>query len=309
MQKISDYDQFDYDYETYWNDRNYEHLAEVNILEPILRNESGNWFIDIGGSFGRLSETYSSSFKKQVIIDYSLKTLQKNRSKLIKKFPNMHLVAANVYHLPFRKGSFDGGLMVRVLHHIENQANCLKEISRVLSRGAPYLQEFANKIHFKARLRALLKFDLSFFSEKVYQQPSAGNFEGSKNQEAIFLNYHPSYLKKLMEDHDFEILKKYNCSFFRIPFIKRALPPNILLAAEKLLQKAFSWTNFTPSIFYHAKTRGTSGTRNRENNSLENILACPLCKSNLKFSKSEASCPKCEKLFKMKDNVWDFRVN
>jgi len=309
MQKISDYDQFDYDYETYWNDRSYEHLAEVNVLEPVLKRKSGEWFIDIGGSFGRLSNTYTKSFEKQVIIDYSLKTLQRNRTKLQKKFPKMQLVAANVYHLPFKDAVFDGGLMVRVLHHIENQENCMKEVARILSDGATYFQEFANKSHVKARIRALMKFDFSFFSSEIYQQPSTGNFEGSKGKASIFLNYHPSYIRELMKKRGFNILKKFNCSFFRIPLLKKALPPRILLLLEKLLQKGLSWTNLAPSIFYHTEISNGSKSEVTEKNSLENILACPLCKGSLNFSKATASCSECDKKYQMKDDVWDFRVN
>ena len=93
--KVVNYDGFDYDYTTYWKNRAYENNAEHLVLDSLLKNESGKWFIDIGGSYGRLTDTYSSKFDNCIIIDYSLKTLKKNNDLVVKSFPNTTLNAAN----------------------------------------------------------------------------------------------------------------------------------------------------------------------------------------------------------------------
>jgi len=118
MIEVSNYDFFDYDYAQYWKVRQYEDQAEKHVLEQIFKDKNGKWFVDIGGSYGRLTPTYYNSYTNPILLDYSLKTLQKNYSVIKKQFPNVELIAANAYHMPFKDNVFDGGLMVRVLHHI-----------------------------------------------------------------------------------------------------------------------------------------------------------------------------------------------
>ena len=89
--EISNYDEFGYDYSTYWKDREYEDLSERNILEKTFEKiPSGDWFLDIGGSYGRLTDIYSKRFKKPIILDYSLETLNKNQNSLKSKYPQYY---------------------------------------------------------------------------------------------------------------------------------------------------------------------------------------------------------------------------
>jgi ubiquinone/menaquinone biosynthesis C-methylase UbiE len=57
--------------------------------------------------------------------------------------------------------------MVRVLHHIEKPEEYFKEAKRVFKKDATYIQEFANKVHIKAKIKALLKRDLSSFQKNL----------------------------------------------------------------------------------------------------------------------------------------------
>lgn len=261
MNKIANYDTLDYDYRTYWKNREYENEAEHLLLRKVLRKEKGNWFIDIGGSYGRLTDTYYKSFKSPLIIDYSLKTLQKNREYLLDRYPNLTLIAANAYYLPFRDNSFDGGLMVRVLHHINEPSKYFSEIYRVLDNKAVYIQEFANKVHLKAALRAVIHLDFSLFSKEPYQQPDRDNNEGAtKNSNVPFLNYHPSWLKTQLNDHHLLVQNKYGCSYLRLPVLKRILEKNLMLEVEKFFQSTLSWSNISPSIFFKTKAEKDSVT-------------------------------------------------
>jgi len=134
MTKVTDYDLFGYDYTNYWKDRRYENESEKMLLSKIFRNKNGNWFLDIGGSYGRLTSTYYSKYTNPVILDYSLQTLTKNKDILKTKYPNIQLIAANAYKLPFKDNSFDGALMVRVLHHIEKPSTYFKELFRTITK-------------------------------------------------------------------------------------------------------------------------------------------------------------------------------
>jgi ubiquinone/menaquinone biosynthesis C-methylase UbiE len=132
MNKIADYDTLNYDYKQYWKNREYENSAEQIALEKLLINENGTWFIDIGGSFGRLTPTYYKKYKNCIILDYSLNTLQNNYEYIKKNFPNTIMIAADAYHLPFKDDSFDV-IMVRVLNLIEKQKNFLQRHTEYLT--------------------------------------------------------------------------------------------------------------------------------------------------------------------------------
>ncbi len=308
MKKIADYDTYDYDYSTYWGKREYEHLAEELVLKRIFRGLKGKWFLDIGGSFGRLTDTYSNEYTNPIIVDYSLKTLQKNYKILKNRFPKIELIAANAYNLPFKGNTFDGALMVRVLHHIEKPKDCITEIFRTLSPNAVYIQEFANKIHIKALIRAVLKLDFNIFNTQPYQQPDKHHYEGTtKGSKVLFLNYHPKYISQLFSKIGLKINKKYGCSFLRSALLKRKFKTETLLSIETFLQKYLSWSNFSPSIFLQSIAIKNVPEK-KVSESILDILICPECKGELSINGNTAKCVKCSKEYFKKENIWDFRV-
>lgn len=311
MAKIADYDMFDYDYSTYWSKREYENRAEKIVLQRMFSSERGFWFLDIGGSYGRLTSTYYDKFSKAIILDYSLKTLQRNKEVIRSKYHNVELIAANAYKLPFRDASIDAGLMVRVLHHIEKPESYFKEVGRVLKNNGKYIQEYPNKMHIKAVIKALLKFDLSFFKSQPYKQPTHRNNEGvQEGVEGIFLNYHPKHIKQMLKENSFKIKQTIGCSYLRLNILKKLFNTDFLLILEKIMQSTLSWSNISPSVFLKTTYTGNIKKGYQIYNDLEDILVCPSCKNDLGFVKENvAICKKCKKEYQKKDNIWDFRVN
>ena len=308
MVKISDYDKFDYNYKTYWENRKYEDKAEKIALEKYLQDMNGSIFVDIGGSFGRNLEIYYKKYSIPIILDYSIKTLQKNSKTLLKKYPEVKLIAANAYKMPFKNETVDASLIVRVLHHLEDQNGILKEIDRITQKDGFFILEYANKMHIKAILKWIFTLKFKNFSHAPYQQPNQENFEGTKKgQTTIFLNYHPKYIKKLLQQNNFLIAKKTNCSFLRMRFFKKNFALKTLVDFESFLQKCASWTNFAPSIILKTRKNLDSSTRTNIE-SFEDVLCCPDCKDNLYIKKCTATCKGCKKTFKNKSGVWDFRV-
>ncbi|GAB4161072.1 MAG: hypothetical protein Fur003_4510 [Candidatus Dojkabacteria bacterium] len=302
---VSSYDKFDYDYKEYWNERGYENAAEANALANLLKKSRGARFLDVGGSFGRNLPLYAGKYDEVVIIDYSLNTLLKYEKEILNRFPNARLVAGNIYKMPFAKGSFDGALMVRVLHHIENPALYYKELSQIMAQNGLYIQEFANKMHIKAVLKWLLKRDFSKFNQLPYQQPTTDEKQGSEDA-GIFYNFHPKHIKQLLKENDFKITAKRNCSYLRVPFLKRLLGNGLLITFEKLFQATLSWTDITPSIIY--KTRKLSGSKANSTKAFKEILVCPTCKKGLNVDQDEAICPECNTKYKKYSTVWDLRA-
>src|SRR5690606_26799892 len=136
----------------------------------------------------------------------SLKTLQNNYKYIKDRYPNIELIAANAYNLPFKDSLFDGGVMVRVLHHIDRPVEYFKEVKRVLSTNAIYIQEFANKAHLKALVRAVLRLDFSVLNKEPYQQPTKQNYEGArKGSDVPFFNYHTVWIKNSLKKEGFDI--------------------------------------------------------------------------------------------------------
>jgi ubiquinone/menaquinone biosynthesis C-methylase UbiE len=308
MNKIADYDTLDYDYATYWKGREYENMSEHFVLEKIFNSLKGKWFVDIGGSYGRLTDTYYDRYTNPLIIDYSLKTLQKNYKYLKDKYPNIELIAANAYSLPFAQNTFDGGLMVRVLHHIEKPKEYFKEVYRIFKPNATYIQEFANKLHLKAVLSSILRLNLKIFNNEPYQQPNKKNYEGARKGSSVpFLNYHTSWIVNTLNDTGFVVESKYGCSFLRLNILKNILGTKLLLLLERFFQFAFSWSNISPSIFIKSKIQ--KDIQNEDvSSSLEDILVCPICKEGMEIKGGKATCKECKKTFKKVQNIWDFRV-
>jgi ubiquinone/menaquinone biosynthesis C-methylase UbiE len=307
MNNIANYDTLNYDYRQYWKNREYENGAERIALENLLKNESGNWFIDIGGSFGRLTPTYYKKYKNCIILDYSLKTLQNNYEYIRENFPNTVLISANAYHLPFKDNTFDAGLMVRVLHHIEKPMEYFIEAYRVFNNKSVYIQEYANKMHIKAMIKGILHLDFSVFSKDPYQQPTKENYEGARKGSYVpFFNYHPIWIKDTFEKTGFKILSVKGCSFFRINFLKRIFNTKLLLFFEKIAQSTLSWSNTSPSIF--VKSTVEKEHTDLVNMQLEDILQCPKCHGKINIEKNSAVCRDCKKEYLKKENIWDFRV-
>jgi len=72
---IADYDHSNYDYRTYWRNRDYENEVEHKTLSSLLPL-TGTSLLDIGGSFGRLMDIYAPRFDRTVIYDYSTQKVQ-----------------------------------------------------------------------------------------------------------------------------------------------------------------------------------------------------------------------------------------
>ena len=310
MSKIANYDELDYDYSTYWNKRDYEHQSEVLVLDKLLKKDSGKWFLDVGGSFGRVLPTYYDKYSNCVIVDYSLKTLQKNYSSLKKDFPNVELISANAYYLPFKENIFDGALMIRVLHHLDKPKEYISEIYRVISPMGIYIQEFANKLHIKALIRGIIKLDFEIFNTSPYQQPDRKNNEGAReNANVPFLNYHTVWIKRVLVKKGFKIVKKYGCSFFRIQTLKRILGSKVLLFFENISQNIFSFLDLSPSIFIKSiKDIKKEESKRDIGGDIIDILVCPKCKGDLNITEKKAVCNECKKEYYKKENIWDFRI-
>lgn len=246
-----------YDYPSYWGGRTYEHKSEIIAIKSMLDHiPKIHNILDIGAGYGRLTSSYLYRVKKAILADPSAKLLSIARENLKHiDYKKVTILQSTIENLPkkIKPHSLDAILMVRVIHHISDTEKAIKIVNKLLLSGGYFILEFANKKHFKATWTEILKgnitFPLDIFPKDIRSKKNI------KRKTLPFINYHPDIIFKLLEDNDFEIIKKRSVSNFRNSYIKQLFPLDALIKIEDLLQEPLAYFNFGPSIFLLCKKR------------------------------------------------------
>jgi len=82
--------------------------------------------LDIGTGTGRFAECFNDSGFNVVGIDVSLAMMSKAREKKLR-----NMVRADAHRLPFRDRTFDGAIMIHVLHLVHDWVQVVREAGRV----------------------------------------------------------------------------------------------------------------------------------------------------------------------------------
>jgi ubiquinone/menaquinone biosynthesis C-methylase UbiE/uncharacterized protein YbaR (Trm112 family) len=287
---VCDYEGSNYQTE-FWEQggRAYEDQAEAIALKRLLP-EQGNLLLEVGAGAGRNTPRYHG-YQKIVLLDYSLTQLQQAQQHLGKN-DRYRYVAGNVYALPFGEGIFDGATMIRTLHHMQDAPAALAEIRRVLQAKGTFILEFANKHNLKAILRYLLgRQDWSPFTPEPV--------------EFVELNYdfHPETVRGWLQENDFQVRRQLTVSHFRVPFLKRLVPPNILAALDSVAQLTGDWWQLSPSVFTLNKAVGDQGAE-----PAGRFFRCPSCgHAPLPEGGEALTCPACDRVWPIRDGIYDFR--
>jgi ubiquinone/menaquinone biosynthesis C-methylase UbiE len=310
--KQSDYES--YDYRQFWQDdkRLYEDSAERIVIKKFIRplDKQDRVFVDLGCGFGRLFSEYKD-FDRIILVDYSINNL-KNAREAVEKFLNYDkslikkvvYVAADVACLPFRSSFADVAMTVRVMHHIENVEKFINEASRILKPGGYFLIEFANK----RNLKNILKFMIG----RLKQSP----FDIRPLQiGATILDYHPKFIKSILRQTGFKILKQVSASNYRLGFLKRHINLKVLLFFEKIYQDMFSFIDTGPSIFLKTinsaplQTVFGSQAPIARLEDFKTYFCCPECRGeNLEIdSGGKIICTSCKREFYMDDGIYIFK--
>jgi ubiquinone/menaquinone biosynthesis C-methylase UbiE len=246
------YDKFDYS--SYWEGREYEHQAEVQALKDFLDQiPKIDKILEIGAGFGRLVPFYAHRAKKIVISDPSSGLLKEARANLRRYKPRYVHAGYDMVVEKLKAKSIDLVILVRVLHHIEDPKDCFEAVNRLLDERGYFILEFANKSHFKAEIKEILRgnitYPLDIFTKDIRSE------KAKKQSKIPFNNYHPHKIEHLLQETGFEIVDKRSVSNFRNPLLKRAFPINFVLSVEEILQKPLAYLNFGPSIFILARKK------------------------------------------------------
>ena len=239
-----------YDYPSYWENRKYEHEAELIAIRSFLERTSKiKTILEIGAGYGRLTPSYASYASRIVLTDPSSILLKIARSNF--KSKKVRFIQSSAENIPkkIRNGTIDLVIMVRVLHHIEDLHKTFHAISKITRKNGYLILEFANKRHLKATLSEFFKgnftFPLEIFSIEIKTK--------KRKKTLPFKNYHPDTILDILKGHGYKIIEIRSVSNVRSTFLKRVLPKKVLLSIENVLQKPFARYSFGPSIFILAK--------------------------------------------------------
>ena len=192
----------------------------------------------------------------------------------------------------------DGACMVRVIHHLANVPGALRQIQRVIRPGGTFLLEYANKLHLKSVLRyAIRRQDWSPYAHEPVEFV------------ALNFDFHPRWMRRKLADHGFEIERTRTVSRFRIPLLKRTIPPRILAGLDGALQWVGELWQLTPSVFVRARRAGRGAPTTAPSVSDPSALfCCPSCEQGAwERGDAEIRCLSCGKRWAIDDGIYDFK--
>jgi SAM-dependent methyltransferase len=311
---IADYDADNYDYCTHWKNRAYEQWAESYALRSLLaRVGQTGWLIDFGGGFGRNFIHYYQRTEHAVIVDYSLGNLKRAASLYAGEIESGHLflIRADLYRLPFIDRAFDTGFLVRVLHHLTEVADALREMERVV--GQKWLLDVPIKHHLFARIRALVQREGSHLS--TWEPKLLGSAD------TPFANYHLASVSQLLSGYGWDSTVVASVNNFRrwdqmLPVWTVALLKPEIYGLEMMVQRVGKgW--WGPSQFIWATRRESCAAQKAalaEPHALRATpwaalalkMMCPLCHQPLHWSDEAACCESCSCVYPHTGLIWDF---
>ncbi|HEC34836.1 MAG TPA: methyltransferase domain-containing protein [Chloroflexi bacterium] len=291
---ICDYEGSRYRTEFWVRERAYENGVERAAMRALLPPR-GRRLVEIGAGFGRLVDLYDG-YEEVVLLDYARSQLLQARERLEDSGPGEQpryvYVLANFYHLPFVPGLFDTAVMVRTLHHAADAPAVLKGISQVLAPAGTFVLEFANKRNLKAILRYLLR------------RQSWSPFDPQPVEFAeLNFDFHPAWVRRHLEAAGLRVEGVRAVSFFRVGFIKQAVPARLLVALDRLLQPTGGLGPLTPSVFLRA-----AAPANKPAAPPSVFFRCIACGSTtLMDRRDRLTCTDCGARFPLQDGIYDFR--
>lgn len=171
--------------------REYIHRCHLRAGRPL--KQSGRFLLDAGSGPVQYPEylTYSEKYDYRVCLDISIVALQEARKRLGEK--GLYVVA-DVAHLPFAPGVFDGLVSLHTLHHLSagDQLQAYEDFYRVLAPAstavvvngwqvAPLMNRWAPLVQLAERAAGFLK---RFQRQEIELKPNrqAGESGGKKKE-------------------------------------------------------------------------------------------------------------------------------
>ncbi|MEW6716616.1 MAG: methyltransferase domain-containing protein [Chloroflexota bacterium] len=288
---ICDYEGSDYQ-RRFWErgDRAYEDQVEAVAIQRLLP-PGGKLLLEIGAGAGRNTSRYGG-FERIVLLDYSRSQLRQAQERLGCNAGYI-FVAADVYHLPFVEGLFDGATMIRVMHHLADVPMAISQVRHALLPGAVLILEYANKHNLKAIFRYLVRRQSwsPFTLEPVEFVP-------------LHFNFHPEQVRSWLQSEGFIIERQLTVSHFRLGILKQIVPLRLLVYLDSVAQWTGNWWQFSPSVFVRARASRDSGQA-----AAGAFFRCPECGHDpLEEAPAWLRCNGCGRRWSVEDGIYDFRL-
>lgn len=242
--KADQYNDPKHNYLHYWDGRQYEHNAEEIAIRKLLRGKHFRSAVDIGGGYGRLCLLLENFADKVTLAEPSQQQLD-IAADFLKDHPEIDRKLIQAADMPFKDSAIDLLTMVRVMHHLPDPAPEFEEISRVLSPDGYAIIEVANYLHIRNRLKHLSR------NERMPVKPvdirSAAN---QRDDEIPFVNHNPYTVIRQLEHAGLRVESTLSVSNLRSVRLKKILPREVMLGAERVLQRPLALVYFGPSIFF-----------------------------------------------------------
>jgi ubiquinone/menaquinone biosynthesis C-methylase UbiE len=244
------YDDPKHNYLKYWDGRDYENRAEELAIKKLLRGKHFKHAVDIGGGYGRLCIFLENYADKVTLAEPSQQQLNIAKD-FLKGHKEIEQKQMQADQLKYNDGSIDLITMVRVMHHLPDPSNELNEISRILSKDGYAIIEVANYKHMLNRLKHFVR------NEKFPVKPVDIRSVANQSKEEIpFVNHNPSTVLRQLQHAGLQVEATLSVSNLRSVKLKKVLPIDLMLMAEKGLQRPLAHVYFGPSIFFLVKKDG-----------------------------------------------------
>ena len=235
--KICDYSNYDYQTE-FWTNKNreYEHGLEDKLISTLIRKYANNKkaICDAGCGFGRLFNSYKRQFEEYHLVDYA-DNLLKQAKDVYGSIKSIHFYKQSLYEMKINK-KVDSIISIRTLHHLENVDLLFQSFNKNLNDNGILILDIPNHYHIKNKLK----------------HP----FKKKKNKVMLsesYYNYRPQFIIEKLNKNGLNVIDKYQVGLFRIGFIKRIFPPNVLISLEMTLNIFLKSLNIAPSVYIVAK--------------------------------------------------------
>jgi ubiquinone/menaquinone biosynthesis C-methylase UbiE len=248
--KADQYNDPGHNYLHYWDGRQYEHAAEEIAIKRLLKGRRFRNAVDVGGGYGRLCVQLEQYADKVTLAEPSQQQLD-IAAEFLKDHPEIDRKLAQADDLPFADNSVQLLTMIRVMHHLPDPSPEFGEIARVLSDDGYAIIEVANYLHMVNRLRHIAK------RQRLPIKPVDIRSEANKRAEEIpFVNHNPSTVTRQLEHAGMSVVTTLSVSNLRSTRLKKILPREVMLGAERALQRPLATLYFGPSIFFLVRKSG-----------------------------------------------------
>lgn len=242
--KADQYNDPTHNYLKYWDGRKYEHQAEEIALRKLLNGKHFKTAVDVGGGYGRLC-VFLEQFADKVTLSEPSQQQLDIAKDFLENHPEIDRELMQADDLKFKNGSIDLLTMIRVMHHLPDPSVEFGEISRVLSPKGYAIIEVANYAHIQNRVKHYVRL------KGMPKKPVDIRSEENKNEDEIpFVNHNPRTVVAQLAKAGLVVDRTLSVSNMRSVRLKKIVPKEIMLGAEKVMQGPLALVYFGPSIFF-----------------------------------------------------------